>query len=210
MNLQSLEKRLKKHAEAVKGTIVAPFELKAEHKEVPCMQKPKFRRMAVAAAICAVCIFTVSLTPFAGTIKGFFKDVTRWDGAITGTEYVNATNEVEIAVLDLENENGETTLELDITFINKDVAPFVYIEELLVKDYKILDAQNHEIVAVSSSLEDGAKGLVTDGKASVRLSAPAEKMRPGETYTLQIESLYGMKKADAPLKIQGFWTCEIA
>ena len=49
---------------------------------------------------------------------------------------------------------------------------------------------------------------VTDGKALVKIPLD-EKLKENETYYIQIDKIYGLSKADAPLHISGAWKCEI-
>ena len=97
---------------------------------------------------------------------------------------------------------------LDLTFENPTEAPFPYIQEVAVSEYKILDKNNKEIIKTKLPAEDGNKGSVTDGKVLVNLSIDDTKFNSGEEYTLAIEKMYGLSKADAPLHITGNWECK--
>ncbi len=206
MTLQALENRLKTHAETVKDTIAAPFELKQIHKEVLYMQRKHVKRMIVAAAICTVCISAVALTPFASTIKGYFRDITRWDSAITGTEYVNATHEVKMAISGVSEKDGTFLMPLTISFVNKAEAPFAYIQEIAITEYTILDKDKNEVLNGTFAIPDAPKGTISDGKAEVLLSAEGD-FQAGTEYTVLFETLHGLSKADAPLVISGSWSC---
>ena len=61
-----------------------------------------FKKPLVAVATFAVCFCFISMAALASTgkLQGFFKDVTNWSGAITGTTYEQSTEEVELSVLD--------------------------------------------------------------------------------------------------------------
>ena len=190
----------------------APFDLKEEIKnmEERTMSKPKFtikRTMAIAAVL-ALCLVVVCMTPLASSIKGFFSDIVRFDGAITGTQYENATNDIKVDVLELTSENGDVIIPLDLTFENPTEAPFLYIQEVAVSEYKIFDSNNKEIIKAKFSAEDGDKGIVSDGKVLVNLLLDDSKFRFGEEYTIVIDKLYGLSKADAPLHITGSWECK--
>ena len=142
------------------------------------------------------------------SIKGFFSDIIRFDGAITGTQYENATNDIKVDVLELTSENGNIIIPLDLTFENPAEAPFPYIQEVSVAEYKIFDNNNKEIIKAKLSAEDGDKGTVSDGKVLVNLSLNDSKFKSGEEYTIAIEKMYGLSKADAPLHITGNWECK--
>ena len=212
MRISELESKLRKHAETTKSVMQAPFDLNEEIKnmEVHTMSKPKItmKRTLAIAAVLALCIITVTMTPLANSIKGFFSDIVRFDGAITGTKYENATNDIKIDVSELTTDNGNIIISLDLTFENPTEAPFPYIQEVAVSEYKILDSNNKEVIKTKVSAEDGDKGTVNDGKVLVNLSMNDAKLKSGEEYTIVIEKMYGLSKADAPLHITGRWECK--
>lgn len=211
MRISELENKLRKHAETTKSVMQPPFDLNEEIKnmEVNTMCKPKGRitmkRTFAIAAVLALCIITVTMSPLANSIKGFFSDIVRFDGAVTGTKYENATNDIKVDVLELTSEYGNVIIPLDLTFENPTEAPFPYIQEVAVSEYKILDSNNKEVIKTKVSAEDGDKGTVSDGKVLVNLSLNDAKLKSGEQYTIVIEKMYGLSKADAPLHITGTW-----
>lgn len=174
------------------------------------MSKPKItmKRTFAIAAVLALCIVPVAMTPLANSIKGFFSDIIRFDGAITGTQYENATNDIKVDVLELSSENGNAIIPLDLTFENPNEAPFPYIQEVVIAEYKILDSKDKEMIKAKHSAEDGEKGTVSAGKVSVNLSINDKDLTAGEEYTIVIEKMYGLAKADAPLHITGVWECK--
>ena len=213
MRISELENELRKHAETTKSVMQAPFDLNEEIKnmEVNTMSKPKGRitmkRTFAIAAVLALCIITVTMTPLANSIKGFFSDIVRFDGAVTGTKYENATNDIKVDVLELTFENGNVIIPLDLTFENPTEAPFPYIQEVAVSEYKILDKNNKEVIKTKVSADDGNKGTVSKDKVVVSLSLNDAKLKSGEEYTIVIDKMYGLSKADAPLHITGTWEC---
>ena len=211
MRISELENKLRKHAETTKSVMQTPFDLKEEIKnmEERTMSKPKIttKRILAIAAVLALCLVTVCMTPLANSIRGFFSDIIRFDGAITGTQYENATNDIKVDVLELTSENGNIIIPLELTFENPAEAPFPYIQEVAVSEYKIVDSNNKEIIKTKFSAEDGDKGTVSDGKVLVNLSLNDTKLKSGEEYTIVIEKMYGLAKADAPLHITGNWKC---
>ncbi len=212
MRIAELENKLRGHAETTKRVMQAPFDLKEEIKkmEVHAMSKPKsiMKRTVAIAAVLTLCIITVTMTPLANSIKGFFSDIIRFDGAITGTRYENATNDIKVDVLELTSENGNIIIPLNLTFENPTETPFLYIQEVAVSEYKIFDSNNKEVIKTKLPAEDGDKGTVSDGKVLVNLSLNDAKLKSGEEYTIVIEKMYGLKKADAPLHITGTWKCK--
>ena len=211
MRISELENKLRKHAETTKSVMQAPFDLNGEIKnmEVHTMSKPKItmKRTLAIAAVLALCIITVTMTPLANSIKGFFSDIVRFDGAITGTQYENATNDIKVDVLDVTSENGNVIIPLELSFENPTEAPFPYIQEVAVSEYKIVDSNNKDIIKTKVSAEDGEKGTINNGKVLVNLSLNDAKLKSGEEYTIVIDKMYGLAKADAPLHITGTWRC---
>ena len=211
MRISELENKLRKHAETTKSVMQAPFDLNEEIKnmEARTMSKPKIttKRTLAIAAVLALCLVTVCMTPLANSIRGFFSDIIRFDGAINGTQYENATNDIKIDVLEVTSENGNVIVPLELSFEHPTEAPFPYIQEVAVSEYKIVDSNNKEIIKTKVSAEDGDKGTVSDGKVLVNLSLNDAKLKSGEEYTIVIDKMYGLAKADAPLHITGTWRC---
>ena len=211
MRISELENKLRKHAETTNSVMQAPFDLKEEIKnmEERTMSKPKIttKRTLAIAAVLALCLVTVCMTPLANSIRGFFSDIIRFDGAITGTQYENATNDIKVDVLEVTSENGNVIIPLELSFENPTEAPFPYIQEVAVSEYKIVDSNNKEIIKTKVSAEDGEKGTINNGKVLVNLSLNDTKLKSGEEYTIVIEKMYGLAKADAPLHITGTWKC---
>ena len=206
MKITELEERMKGHAKITKSIISAPFDLKTEINKVEGknMSKPKniiwLKRASTVAAVVTICAVTVVS---AGAIKGMFKDVKRWDGAVVGTEYVNATNDIEMNI----SETKDEYISLDINFENPNKAPFAFIQEVAITDYKVLDNNDKEVLEVNSTVENGIKGNVENGRILVKLPTN-DKLTLNQDYRIVINTVYGLAKAEQPLKITGTWECE--
>lgn len=172
------------------------------------MNKPKItiKRALVLVAVIALLSIAVTMITLANPIKGFFSDIIRFDGAVTGTQYENATNDIKVEAVESTSEK-RNIISLSLTFENPTEAPFSFIEEVAVSEYKILDSKNNEIIKTKLSAEGGDKGTVSDGKVLVNLSLNDAKLKSGEEYTIVIDKMYGLSKADAPLHITGTWRC---
>lgn len=208
MKITELEERMKGHAKITKSIISAPFDLKTELNKVEGknMSKPRnitwLKRVSTVAAVVTVCAITVVS---AGAIKGMFKDVKRWDGAVIGTEYVNATNDIEMSI----NATKDECISLDISFENPNEDPFAFIQEVAITDYKILDNNDKEVLEVNSTFENGIKGNVENGRILLELPTN-DKLNSNQNYKLVVNTIYGLAKADQPLKITGTWECEFS
>ena len=205
MNSTELEERLKGHAKIIKSTIPTPFNFNFELNKLEEKNMNKFKnvtwlkRLATTAAVLAVCAVTVVS---AGALTGYFKDVKNFSGAIVGTEYINATNDVQMNVLDANDEY----ITLDINFVNPSEAPFAFIQKFAVTEYIVLDQNNNEVFSVNSDVENSSTAIIEADGALIKL--PTKHLNNKETYTLKINTIYGLVKAEQPLKITGNWKCE--
>lgn len=156
-------------------------------------QKP----LAVAAAL-ALCLTLGSVTALAanGKLEGFFKDISDWRGAVTGTTYEQATDEIEVNV----KETG-SVFQVEVSFKDAEKAPYSALEQLAIGRYQVIDV-NGDIVAQGDA---GESVPVQEGQAEITLDV--EELPEGQ-YTLQLQSFIGSKKADQPLSINGNWKWE--
>ena len=145
------------------------------------------RIIALAAAVVAV----GSVTAFALSDRGFFSDVKNWRGAITGTEYNNATNEIEFDVASSQN-----AVVLTASLLYAESAPYKYLEELSF-EYIITDYDG-KVVA------EGTTAPVAISECLTEATIPVESLKRG-AYSIEIKKLIGSSKADADLPISGDW-----
>ena len=158
----------------------------------------KWTRIATMAAAVALCLGLGGITVMAasGKLEGFFADVTRWDGAVVGETYEQATEEITVNAA----VSGDC-LVVDAVLLKAEEAPYAYIEGFGVQKYQIVDAKG-DVVAEGISSETVS---ITDGKVSVAL--PWDELASG-TYTLIITEFVGTAKAEQDLPIKGYWVCE--
>lgn len=155
-------------------------------------QKPM---VAVAALVLCLCVTGVSALAATGKLEGFFKDITRWDGAVTGTTYEQATDEVEIAIAEVND-----SLEVNITFVDAQKAPYSFFDTLGIHNYQILDKKGKAVV---KGTETTAAAINND---QVQVSLSLEAVPAGE-YKLVVTELIGGAKAEQPLVVKGNWEC---
>ena len=155
-----------------------------------------FRKPAAVFAALAVCL-SLSLTALAatGVLQGFFRDITNYSGAIVGTCYEQATDEIKMDV----TVNGDE-LTVMVSFANPQMAPYVYAEQLGIAQYRIVDVNGKEI-------KEGSAGSaeVVNGQASVNIELDGIS---NGSYKLIVTAFVSEKKADQPLNINGNWECE--
>ncbi|MBE6008080.1 MAG: hypothetical protein E7235_02650 [Lachnospiraceae bacterium] len=152
--------------------------------------KPVLRRVIVVAAVLAA----LSVSAVASVKSGNFKDVFGWNGAITGTIYENATEEISVTAA---IEEGK----LIISVKTEDKAPYIYFEELGISDMVIEDEGGKEVL--------NADGIITDiseGRAVFKIDT--DNVEIGNCKII-IKEFTGYKKADQPLPVKGFWETDI-
>lgn len=151
------------------------------------------RRIIAAAAVLAALL---CITAAGAASLGYFRDIKNASGAITGTEYLNATEEIAVqATL------TETGLRAEIAFIRPDDIPYREVEELTLHEYDILDAAWN--ILLTGTETDPVSP--SDGRAVIEIPLDL----PEGARTLAIHSFTAYKKADQPLNIYGAWQCPI-
>ena len=150
----------------------------------------------VAALVLCVCITGVTAMAAAGKLEGFFKDIKRWDKAVVGTSYEQATDEITVNI-------EEAAEELSILVIIKepDNIAYVFSEQFGINSYKIEDMSGKVIINESSCQER------TTFNNQMSFNIPLNQIESGK-YKLVIEQFVSEKKADQPLIINGNWECE--
>ncbi|MBR4983066.1 MAG: hypothetical protein IKY94_10955 [Lachnospiraceae bacterium] len=156
-----------------------------------------FKKPMVAVASFAVCVCLMGVTALAATgkLEGYFRDIKRWDGAVVGTAYEQATDEVEMNIIEVSDK-----LVVEITMVNFKEAPYSFFEMFGIKNYKIVDA-NGKVIVENENLEMSA---IANNK--VLVNVPLDDVGNGE-YTLIVSELVGGSKADQPLGLDGTWEC---
>jgi hypothetical protein len=154
------------------------------------MRKPA--AVFVAVALC----LSLSVTALAatGVLQGFFQDITDYRGAVVGTSYEQATDEISMDV----TVNGDE-LTVMATFANPQMAPYSEAEKLGIAAYQVVDA-NGKVVA-----EGAAESTeIVNGQAAVNIKL--DGIDRG-SYKLIVTAFVTEKKADQPLNISGAWEC---
>lgn len=164
-----------------------------QYQEDFTVKKQKSYKRPVTIAVAVALCLCLSVGVMAATNTGFFKNITNPVGTVTGSEYVQATEEIQVTVT---ADEGELT----VLAVVSDPNAFPYREcaALSIGSYRILDATGN-VVAEGSNTDSS---LLTDGQAE--LTIPLSDLDSGD-YKLVIEAFVGSKKADQPLSITGFW-----
>ena len=174
---------------------------KKKEMEMKHMRKNKVRwnKSLVMAASLAVCICITGVTAMAasGQLKGFFKDKIGWNGAVVGSTYEQATDEIQVSVV---KADVEDKLELLVTFVNPETVPYRVLDMICIETYQILNEAGS--VVAEGAMEEYE--LMTE---AVNMTIPVELLEEG-SYKLVITAFSGASKADQPLSIYGEWECE--
>lgn len=154
------------------------------------------RKPAAVFAAVAICL-SLAVTAMAApdTVQGFFRDITDWRGAVVGTSYEQATDEIGITA-----EAGVETLYISVSFISPKKAPYRSCENLSIGSYRIVDGDG----AVVAEGTDTAMFPVHHGRTVIEI--PLSNLKAG-SYCLHISAFASHKKADQPLTIIGNWEC---
>ena len=167
-----------------------------EHTMNNCKSTSLFRKPAVVLAALAVCL-SLSVTALAdtGVLRGYFRDITHFSGAIVGTSYEQATDEIH---MDVTVSGDELTVLAAFAAPHK--FPYRETELLGIAEYRILDAEGKVV-------QEGATDRscpVVNGQAAVVIGL---KGLESGSYKLMVTAFVSEKKADQPLKIHGSWEC---
>lgn len=154
-----------------------------------------FKKMLPVAAVIVLCL--CAAVGAAGR-DGSFRDITDFFGAVTGTEYVDATHEMTVTA----KADGDT-LTVTAALLTPDAFPYREMETLALGAYRIVDAAG-KVVAQG---EGGEFAAPENGAA--QFSVPVGDLAAGE-YRLLVESFTAAKKADQPLAIRGEWECNFS
>ena len=160
----------------------------------------KWSRIATVAAAVALCLGLGGVTVMAGSgkLEGFLADVTRWDGAVVGMTYEQATEEIEVSA----TVSGDSIV-VDVVFLKAGEAPYAFLDSVGVHAYSIVNAEGETLVEGTSNEKAG----ITDGIVSCKL--PLDELESGN-YKLIITEFIGSAKADQELPIKGYWVCEFS
>ncbi len=150
---------------------------------------------AAAAILLCVCVTGVTVLAATGELQGYFKNIFGWNGAVVGTKYEQAGEEVEVKLTEVTDH-----LVMEVVLLYPDKMPYRELDELGIGNYKILDMNNKEI----AEEQESEMVKITDGRACVKI--PLEGLSAGN-YKLVISELTGGKKANQPLALNGTWEC---
>lgn len=157
-----------------------------------------FKKPAAVFAALTVCL-TLSVTALAtnGELKGYFRDIMNFSGAIVDTSYEQATDEISMDV----KVSGDQLTVLAV-FAEPGKAPYRAAEQLGIAQYRIVDGNGKVVKEGSAESTE-----VVNGQAAVNIEL--DDVSSG-SYKLIVTAFVSEKKADQPLNINGNWECEFS
>ena len=163
----------------------------------------KFRKSTVAAAVALVLTFgllTAGAVTYADSIRGAFSDVTRFDGAVVGTEYHDATEEIEVTA-----EAVSDTVIANTRFLYPADAPYAFISELSLRNVTLTDSSGAKLLTVAET----EITPINNGSVSITIPMGTVTLSADEAYTLTFDTAVGHAKAEQPLPMSGNWSCTV-
>ncbi len=184
-------------SDATKNRIIRNCRLSAVHEteEIIMKKRINYKKTMFIAAIVVLCL-CVTVAASATSGSGLFKDITNWNGAVIGTAYEQATNEIEVGAAAAPDE-----LTVTATLLVPDNVPYSTFETFGIGDYRIVDMSGKVIVKGEST--DMVE--IMDGAAEISVSLDGVD---SGNYRLLVSSFVGASKADQPLEISGTWECD--
>lgn len=149
------------------------------------------------ALITAALLLLLCITATGVGSRGFFRDIKDGFGAITGTEYLNATEEIDVQAL-----LSDGILTVHIKFFTPDALPFRDCEGLGIGSYRITDADGNSLYEGTGT--DPVP--IADGRAEISIALDRDLTAP---HAIIIDTFISTKKADQPLEITGCWEVQI-
>ena len=161
-------------------------------------QRRRLMKAASAAAALLICCMLAANPVVSQTLRGVFGNLTDRQGAVTGTSYTCAAGEIEVRILSAEQAEDETILEVEIAFLFPEEVPWRELEEISLGVYRVTDGAGKVLCKATGTQE--TRFSIEDGKVCFSLRMGSQLPEQGG-YSLEIDRLYGHKKADAPLEI---------
>lgn len=160
------------------------------------MKHNNFLRKPVAILIAFALCIGLSITAVAAPdiLRGYFRDLTNWQGAVVGTSYEQATDEISVNV----TVNGKELTVL-ATFSVPQELPYREVEKLGIAAFQIVDAKDRIIKEGTADTVE-----VINGQAAIKIQL--NDMESG-CYKLIVTAFVDEKKADQPMNINGRWEC---
>lgn len=204
MDYERLKNAVKKveMSDEIRARIIRNCELtNSDEMEENTMNKTKrnrwFKKPTVTVAVVSLCLCFAGVAAAAGRF-GFFKNITNWKGAVVGTEYEQASDEIKVTV-----SADESEITVRAVLADPAAVPYSEIETFGIESYKIMDMSGKVIVKG----ERTELFALIDGESEITI--PSSDIGSGE-YKIVIAAFVGARKGDQPLPINGAWECDFS
>jgi archaellum component FlaF (FlaF/FlaG flagellin family) len=183
----------------------------------------------VSAAVLVSAIIALNDSSLASSVSGYFRDIVNWKNEVVDTQYSQATDEIKVEVNSATIQSENIIVPVTVTIQDITKPPYSTIEVLTFGDFEIVGSSgeslnNNQITVQAASdkhyefdIKDSDKLLseVKSTKSNERvfqanLLIDAGFLNKNESFTLNIRSFFGQKKADSPLKIEGDWKVNVS
>ena len=153
------------------------------------------RNPAAVFAALAICLsLAVTAVAAPGILKGQFRDIKDWRGAVVGTSYEQATDEIAVSV----TVKGDA-LTVHTVIADPQMAPYAYAQRLGIAQYRI-ESEN------GKTLQKGTAESVEIVNGTADVVIPLDCLESG-SYNLIVTAFFAESKGDQPLNINGHWEC---
>lgn len=192
------------------------------------VKKRKWRNIIVASLFLLGVIITTNTTSIATNIKGYFEDITKWNGTVVDTQYTAGIADVTLSAGMINESKNGLLVPLTMTLNNINVEPFASIEALGIREALLIDNSNNEIGKLDIQEESGLRNNIpfeleeqdkllsemnlannSSRAFKVNLLVDDKIILKEQQYKIKIQALYIYKTADAPLKVRGNWEIEV-
>ncbi|WP_019121630.1 hypothetical protein [Brevibacillus massiliensis] len=182
----------------------------------------------IAASVLAFTLIIAVEPGMASSVKGFFKDIVNWKGAVTGVEYLQATNEIKLESGQPNTGGEKVVVPITLTLLEGNHMPYRDIKAFTLGEFmfvgssgETLNGQEVIVQAITDKeydfeIPDSDKLLseeVSDTnntrKFQANLLIQKDFFEKNNHITLKMNSVYGHKKGDYPLKMNGEWEAQI-
>ena len=161
------------------------------------------KKKAIAAAIALVLMMGVIGTgaAYADTIRGFFVDVKNPIGAVVGTEYNHATDEIAVTAT---ADADAITVTAQLLYPTE--APYAFISEVSLQNVTVTDSSGAKLLTI----DETQLAAIDNAAVCIHIPLGTISLSSDEEYTISFDTVVGHAKAEQPLPMSGSWSCNFS
>ncbi|MBD7966443.1 DUF4179 domain-containing protein [Paenibacillus gallinarum] len=191
-------------------------------------KKKKSRQAISLAAVAASIVIIIGSVgalneTFASAVKGYFSDIKKWDGTVTGTEFNQASNDIKVTSGEISIEQDNVIIPIEVEILDKMQAPYALIEVLSISQFEIRDSEGKlldpKYIRIVSNVDIPADYTISNEQnllEEVKLENDKKRIFKADlviptvdNIEVFISSFQGQAKADAPITINGDWKINV-